>query len=762
MTRFLWRLYEWPLIFIFIFIFFLAAVDTGIFGHLKSLDELKGLKNETASVVYSTDHVIIGKFFDENRTNITFDQLPPHLINALLATEDVRYFEHTGVDAYSLIRVFFKSILMGNRSSGGGSTITQQLAKNLLGRKRGGVFAMVVNKAKEAIQANRIEKAYNKEEILTLYLNTVPFGENVFGIETAAQRFFNKKVNLLSLDESAVLIGILKANTFYNPRLNPNNALRRRNVVMKQMMKYDFITKNDYDSLNALPLTLDYANLSSEGPANYFLKIVKNEAKEILDSINENGSEYDLLRDGLIIETTLNAQYQQYALGAFKSHLSSMQTLLNQQYSSGLSKRNLDRMANQKLAHLGESRNANTKTKAELFSWDTNSEIDSVTLIDSIKHALTLLHAGLIAIDPNYGGIQIYVGGIDFITQPYDQVMARRQLASTFKPILYAAALESGYGPCDYLKNDSIVFEEYEGWTPQNYDHSTGGKYSMAAALAKSMNIPTVHLYEDVGYRTLASTWKNLGFKSKLNNSPSTALGTADASIYELAVAYASFANGGNKIKPYSIKSIKTAEGKVIYQKNPKLSETEVISQESADIMSMMLRKAVTSGTGVSLKNKYGVALPFSAKTGTSQNYGDAWFVAMNQKMVIVTRVGASSNQVHFRSGAQGSGSKLALPIVALTLKKIQDNLSDEALYDFNIDPNIIELQLIYDCEDYKEEPLIKELIEELFENFRIQKDRKKRQVSKPSTERKTPKYQKSKRKKKKPKVWKKKKKHFK
>ncbi len=331
-----------------------------------------------------------------------------------------------------------KSILLNNKSSGGGSTITQQLAKNMYGRARYGFLSIPINKTKEAILAYRIERIFNKEEILRLYLNTVPFGENVYGIEAASGRFFNKNVEDLKIEEAAILVGILKANTFYNPRLYPEHALSRRNIVLDQMEKYDYISTEVKDSLQVLPLKLDYANLESEGPANYFLVLVKRRALEILEEYNKkNGSDLQLEKDGLIIKTTINAQLQDDALSAFKKHLSTMQKQMDKQYQRGESKKQINKMANKLLKN---SKHNNDAKKRELFSWD-GFYTDSVTAIDSIEHSLRLLQAGLIAMNPSNGNILAWIGGINFRTQPYDQILAKRQLASSFKPILYAAAL---------------------------------------------------------------------------------------------------------------------------------------------------------------------------------------------------------------------------------------------------------------------------------------------------------------------------------
>ncbi|MCK4562161.1 MAG: penicillin-binding protein, partial [Flavobacteriaceae bacterium] len=493
------------LLFIAILIFglFFAGIYYGVFGHLFTESELKDFKNETASLVLSDDGTLIGKYFAENRTNVEFNQIPKNLINALIAVEDARYFEHEGVDSRSLLRVLFKTILLQQKSAGGGSTITQQLAKNMYGRKNYGPLTMPVNKLKEVILAHRIENIYSKEDILTLYLNTVPFGENVLGIESAARRFFNKSTTNLKVEEAAVLIGMLKANTYYNPRLYPEHALKRRNVVLGQMEKYAYLSKKITDSIQNLPLQLDYANIESEGPANYFLVQVKKEVNEILKIVNkELDTAYDIKKSGLIIETTLNIDLQNYALQAFQSHLSKMQSRLDKQYKSGVSKIDLQKLVNKELEKLKLINKSDVKKNREMFSWK-GFYTDSISVKDSLKQTLTLLQAGLIAVEPNTGAIKIWVGGIDYRTQPYDQIFAQRQTASAFKPILYATALEEGAMPCQYLDNDAIGLTDFDDWQPQNYDHSLGGKYSIAASLAKSMNIPTVNLFLQVPFESL-------------------------------------------------------------------------------------------------------------------------------------------------------------------------------------------------------------------------------------------------------------------
>ena len=696
---------------------FILSVYYGVFGSLYTTEDLKEFKNQTATLVLSEEEKIIGKFFAENRTNTTYEKIPKHLINALVATEDARYFEHTGVDSRSLLRVLFKTILLNKKNSGGGSTINQQLAKNMYGRERHGPLTMPVNKTKEVFLARRLEEIYSKEEILTLYLNTVPFGENVLGIEAASRRFFNKPIEKLQPEESAVLIGMLKANTYYNPRLYPDHAVKRRNVVLTQMEKYNYLTATLRDSLTKLPLKLDYANLESEGPANYFLVQVKNDVNAILKSINKkSNTDYSIEKSGLIIKTTLNLTLQNYVLRAYKSHLGLMQSRLRNQYRNGESRKTLNTLLAKELKRLKLNSVANDRKERELFSWK-GFYTDSISVRDSLRQTLTLLHAGFLALDPNTGAIKTWIGGIDYRTQPYDQIFAQRQIASTFKPILYAAALEEGMDPCEYLDNDELILTDFENWQPRNYDNTTGGKYTMAASLAKSLNIPTVNLFLQTPFNTVSGMWNTLGFSQKLENKPSLALGTSNASIYELAIAYAAFANKGNSIKPQSILSIKTADGTVIYKNRMLKSTKTILSEESANLMNAMLQKAITEGTGASLSNTYGVNLSLAGKTGTSQDYADAWFAAYNPKLVMVTRVGASSPIIKFNSGTNGAGSKLALPLVAKTLQSVQRSKWLRNKYFSNFEPLKGELADALICEDYSENSGFEEFFEGLFKS---------------------------------------------
>ena len=691
---------------------FFILLYCGSFGHLQTSEELRNFKNAEASRVLSSEGLLIGKFYSENRTNVTYEQLPVHLVNALIATEDVRFFEHEGVDSRSLLRVLLKTLLLNRSESGGGSTITQQLAKNMFGRNGNGGLSLIVDKSREAIIARRVEKTFTKEEILTLYLNTVSFGENIYGIDAAAARYFNKITETLRIEESALLIGMLKATTRYNPALNPENSMTRRNVALRQMGKYNYLEPAVADSLIRLPVTLNYRKTESEGTADYFLVQVKREVNEILNNIaSYSGKKWDPEKDGLIITTTLNLTLQSFARLSFAAHLGGMQKRLRDQYSTPAGKIKLTEITEAILNEKNLFHRADEINRQMIFDWK-GSYPDSVSVRDSIRRALTTLHAGLLAIDPHSGAIKAWVGGIDFITQPYDQILARRQLGSVFKPILYALAFEEGMEPCQYLDNDSLVLSEYKDWSPENFDHTYGGKYSLAGALARSMNIPTFNLFLKLGFEKFDSLWREMGFSFPLKNTPALALGTPEASLAEIAAAYSSFANGGFKVKPWSIASIIAPDGNIIYLNDPDRVFPKVLSGRSCEFISAILQKAVIEGTGTSMRTVHGVNSPFAGKTGTSQNYADAWFAAFNPKLTIVARAGASSPVIHFNSSSHGTGSALALPLVALTIKKIESHPETAKQFIAPFTDLPPELEGALDCPDFKEDNFLDKLLD--------------------------------------------------
>jgi len=565
----------------------------------------------------------------------------------------------------------------------------------MYGRKDYRVFSVILNKTREVILAKRIEKVFTKDEILNLYLNTVSFGENIYGIEAASQRYFSKKAADLKVEEAALLTGMLKANTMFNPRLYPQNAVRRRNVVLGQMEKYGYLAGRAADSLSALPIKLNYSKTDLSGPADYFMVRVRMEADRILKDISAyRGKEWDLERDGLVITTTLRLPLQQAAGEAFAAHMPRMQKRLDDQYSTSSGRRALKEIP------------------------------------DSLKKMMTTLHAGLFAMDPATGAVMAWTGGIDFKTQPYDQVLARRQLASVFKPFIYAAALEDGVEPCTYLDNDSVTLSGFNDWSPENYNHSYGGKYSLAGALAQSMNIPTFSLFLMIGFDNIDRLWQQMGFSFPLVNMPSLAMGTAEASILEVARAYAAFANGGMLVTPYLIESVKAPDGRILWQYTPPRGSDRVLSERSATLMAAMLEKAIREGTGASVHSVYGVKIPLAGKTGTSQSYADAWFAAFNPAMVIVSRVGASTPSIHFNSGSYGSGSALALPLVAMTLKKAEKNKELMSVINTPFAPLPPELAMALDCPDFREKSFFDRLIDIFRDNnIDYQKETRRRRI---------------------------------
>ena len=677
-------------------------VNIGGFGPLPSKKDLAAIHNEEASLVYSADGYIIGKYFAENRTNIGWDEVPLHLVNALVATEDKRFFEHEGVDARSYMRVLFRSILLGDRSSGGGSTLTQQLVKNLFGRTNFGFLSLPVSKVKEAIIAARMEKIFTKEELILLYLNSVPFGENVFGIESAAHRFFNKATHELSIEESAVLIGMLKANTLFNPRLNPKNATQRRNLILELMTSEGYLSPNHCDSLKLLPLAINYENFDIEAPAGYFVYQVKKQAGEILSELNaKTGSNYNIEKDGLRIYSTLNLQIHQMVKAATAKHLQKMQSLLDQEL---IRRKTKIYWLKQLTADSVIDNSHKVKRKIELFDWSGFSA-DSISAIDSLWHYHKMLHAAVLVTNPQTGEVLSWNGGNHYRYLPFDMVLSHRQIASTFKPIMYAAALESGFNPCSYLENEAKIYEQYNDWMPQNFDHSSTPDSLVALwyALAHSMNLPSVDLYYKLPSNQLENICYRMGLPQLPDSSPSVALGTADVSLYEIVRAYGAFANKGNMNNLVLINKIVDAKGKVIFEL-PHQSPRSVIAKITAEQITSILQRAIDEGTGTKIRTKYDVKADLAGKTGTAHNYSNAWFVAYTPNLVIGTWVGARTPDIRFGS-AYGSGSMLALPIAGEVLAGIENNsfLRGNYLTPFEVSDSSI---VTIDCSPYQSKGL--------------------------------------------------------
>ena len=658
-------------------VIFFLLVYFGAFGSLPDKNELSAISNEEASLVYSADTVIIGEYFAVNRTNIKWTDIPEHLKNALIATEDKRFFTHKGYDTRSYFRVFLKSILLGDKSSGGGSTLTQQLVKNLYGRDDHGLFSMPVNKLKEIIIASRIEEVYTKEDLLLLYLNSVPFGEDVYGIGMASHRFFNKPTRELNIEESAVLVGLLKSNTYFNPRLNPGNSIARRNMVLNLMEKENYLTAREADSLQKLPIGLAYENVNLESPAGYFVYQVKGQTQELLNAVKaKTGKEYNIEKDGLKIYTTLNKQVQDMAVDAVKDHLAFMQQKLDSELGNNFKKQWLGKQKRNDKNYDAD----NVKRKMQVFSWDGPQE-RNFSKIDSLWYYYTMLNAAVLITNPKTGAVISWIGGNHFQTLPFDMVLSHRQVASAFKPFLYATALEKGFAPCTYLENEKNIYPNYENWEPQNYDTKSTPDSTVAFwyALAHSMNLPTVDLYFKVGRENLLNTCKKLKFPLITDDAPSIAIGTLDLSLYEVVRAYSAFANRGQMNELVMINKITDAKGNTLYERQNTEPST-VFSAKTSETITAILQEAINHGTGASMRSKYGIQANLAGKTGTAQNFSDAWFVTFTPDLVLGSWVGARTPDVHFFSG-NGSGSSLTLPIIAKVVKGIENNAGLRAKY---------------------------------------------------------------------------------
>lgn len=666
-----------------IFIFgFYFAVAVGLFGKVPSNEELREIKNFQGSDIYSADNQLMGRYFVENRSNVSFDELAPCITQALVATEDARFYKHEGIDQRSLMRVLFKTIILG-QNAGGGSTISQQLAKNLFGRDNYGFLTMPVVKIKEGIIANQLNELYTKEEILTLYLNTVSLGEDTYGIETASERFFNVPPKDLKTEQAAVLIGMLKAPTTYNPRLNPKNALRRRNTVLSQMHKYNYLTQAVYDSLKALPIVLNYTRKDkNEGLAGYFREHAKQEIESILSNYKkENDKPYDLYTDGLKIYTTVDSRLQIAAEKALTNHIASLTKQIRKELWTDLTRGNKKNLTLNELKKSNRYQSLKQQTTSEqelLKALKTpikttlitfKGEVDTtISPLDSVAYNLSFLQAAYMAVNPQQGNLLAWVGGINYKFFPYDHVLSSRQLGSIFKPLIYAKALERGRDICDKINNEQIKYTQFDDWSPKNSDGKYGGKYSLIGALTNSINTISVQLLMESGIKNQLDFCKRLGIEDSLPAVPSMALGTANVSLNKIIEVYTVFANQGKKQPIYFIEKITTADDVVIYQhKQPEAQQ--LIDTLVAQNITRMLQSVTDSGTAARLRFKYKLENDIAGKTGTTQNQTDGWFIGYTPTFLAGVWTGADNPQIHFSSIKDGQGANMALPIWAEAFK---------------------------------------------------------------------------------------------
>jgi penicillin-binding protein 1A len=661
-------------------------VYTGFTGPVPSADELQKIKNPVSTEVYSSDGRVLGRYYIENRSNVSYEKISPNVINALIATEDSRFFHHRGIDEIALLRVFFKSVLLQDRSSGGGSTLSQQIAKNLYPRKSFGPLTMPINKLRESIIAYRLENLYKKEEILTLYLNTVPFAENIFGIGVASERFFSKVPSKLDVHEAATLVGMLKANNSYNPRKNPERSLDRRNVVIDQMAKYEYLSIDEAKNYKAKPLGLSYNLITyNEGPAPYFMEKLRPELEAWCDGhTKEDNSTYNLYSDGLKVHTTIDFDMQLAAEKAVSDQMKILQNTFNASWGKGnpwgndqtIVTRAMKRSERyRKLRKRGVPEDQirqifKTPTTVTLFSWDENKNVE-MTPMDSIKYYLKILNTGFMAMNPVSGEIKAYIGGNDFRFFKYDHTKASRQVGSTFKPIVYLAALEAGISPDTYFANERMVYEEYDNWSPQNSHDDYNGYYSMEGALAKSINTISVEILMRAGITNVIDLAKRMGINSDLPEYPSLALGSASVTLEEMVCVYSEFINGGRKVEPYYIKSIESNSGMPLEKFQNIQPEDQVAQIENCRVLTSMLKSVINDGTGNMIRSVWGIDSEFAGKTGTTQDQADGWFIGMTPTLVAGAWVGGEDPAIHFRSLGDGAGGRTALPIVGSFFSQI-------------------------------------------------------------------------------------------
>ncbi|MBR5253546.1 MAG: penicillin-binding protein [Bacteroidales bacterium] len=707
-------------------IVFFILLSSGVLGFMPTFEQLENPKANLATEVYSDSGELMGYIGIQNRSNVTYKDISPSLINALVATEDARFYEHSGIDLRSLIRVLTKTVLGGNKSSGGGSTLTQQLAKNLFPREQKSTLGTVFAKLKEWVVAVKLERNYSKEEILSMYLNTVDYGSNAFGIKAASQIFFSKQPSELEVEEAAVLVGLLKAPTAYSPIRNPENANKRRDVVLSQMQKYGYITEPEYREKISKPIKLNFNPQShDEGIATYFREMLRNYMKEWCKThYKANGENYDVHKDGLKIYTTINYKMQKYAEEAVKEHFTTLQAEFFKHTKgykdapfTGISREDIDKYYVQAMKNSDRYRYLKSeglsendikshfkeKTNMRVFTWKGDKDT-IMSPWDSLRYYKHFLNTGMVSIEPQTGHIKVYVGGINYKHFKFDNAkLGRRQVGSTFKPFVYAAAMrDSELSPCYELENSPVTFEDFDNWTPKNSnDAREGENVTLKWALANSVNYISAALIKD--YTTpqaVVDLVKQMGITTPMEAYPSICLGTSDLSVMEMAGAMSTFVNKGIHKEPIFITKICDSKGMVLEVFNSK--SNSAIDEETSYLVLELMKGVVDGGTGGRLRYRYGLTSTIAGKTGTTDNNSDGWFIGLNPKLATAVWVGGELRSIHFRSTALGQGASMALPVYALFMKRCEkDQKLNFYKGDFDRPPTIT---TDMDCSNYIQE----------------------------------------------------------
>ena len=717
-------------------VFYLASI--GYFGEMPDFRQLENPKTNFASEIISSDNKVLGKYyFNDNRTPIEYEDINPETINALIAIEDERFYSHPGIDLKATLRAI---VFLNQR--GGASTITQQLARQLfVGVRSRNIFQAITQKIKEWVIAVRLEKQYTKEEILTMYLNIYDFGYYGDGIKSASNIYFSKEPMDLKVEESAMLIGMLQNSSLYDPIRRPEITKNRRNLVLMQMSKNNYITKKEEDSLRTLPLTLDYTPQSHrQGLATYFRSYLRGFMKDWTSKNFKNDStKYNLYVDGLKIYTTINSKMQKYAEESVEEHMINLQkeffiqndTLstapfldLEEEEEETIMKRAMRRSERWRKSKLSGMTNEeieesfNKAVDMTVFSW--NGDIDTImSPIDSIRYYKHFLRAGMMSMNPKNGHVMAWVGGINYRHFQYDHVMlSKRQIGSTFKPFLYATAIDQlKLSPCDMLPDLIHCIEPYkygnpEPWCPTNSSDKYGGMRTLSNALANSKNTISAQLIDKVGPRPVADLARNLGVSSNIPNVPAIALGTPDLSVYEMVGAYGAFANKGIYVEPVMVTKIEDKNGTIVYQSKP--NTKDVISEESSYVTLKLLEGVTKFGSGARLRhniaedernhvyNNVVTGYPYefkndiAGKTGTTQNQSDGWFIGMVPNLVTGVWVGGEDRSIHFKEIAYGQGATMSLPIWGLFMNKCYADEELNVSKDPFPEPEVLNIEL--DC----------------------------------------------------------------
>lgn len=714
----------------------LAAV--GAFGPLPTFEEIENPKSNLASEIITSDNKVLGKFYRENRTHTEYKDLSPHLVNALVATEDERYYQHSGVDFEALARAIFR---MGK--DGGGSTITQQLAKQLFHEPAQSTVERILQKFKEWVIAARLERQYTKQEIIAMYFNQFDFLYQAVGINSAAKIYFNTTPDSLSLEQSAILVGMVQNPVYYNPKRDTTRMKTRRNTVFYQMLRNDLITQGEFDSLKQRPLTIKFSRQSHlEGLAPYFREYLRAYMKDwVKDHPKPDGTEYNIYTDGLKIYTTLDYRMQTYAEEAVKEHFSNLQRVFfkmekgrqtapfhnvtSDQIGSLMERAKRRSNHYKSLKARGMSADSidivfNTPKPMTVFSW--NGDIDTLfSPMDSIRYYKSFYQTGMISVEPQTGFVKAWVGGIDYKHFKYDHVkQGKRQVGSTFKPFVYATAIkQKHYSPCFTVPNVETCIEKgkfglLDDWCPSNSDGEYGGEYTLKYALANSVNTVTTYLMKQVGPDPVTRLVHEMGVKSDIEAVPSIALGTVDLSVYEMAGSYTTFANKGVYTEPIMITRIEDRNGVVLQEFSPQTNE--VMSEEDAYVILDLMKGVTQGGTGTRLRGKWGsypndvvtgypwtFENPIAGKTGTTQNNSDGWFMGVVPNLITAVWGGCEDRSAHFGSITYGQGATVSLPVWALYMKKCYaDKHLNVSKGDFEKPLTPISVEL--NCKEYKDE----------------------------------------------------------